>query len=132
MADLASLHCRQLGSKVENLNMSLRHTLLAAFIAAIATVLFATWLTSGPLEPIYGKQLFFVALIVVPFVVAAKNDIDGAGAFALVFVTYFAIAFSPPVTSTTRVRHQKTTRAAVAEVAAIISLSLLGPLARLA
>lgn len=94
MVGLASLHCRQLGSKVENLNMSLRHTLLAAFIAAIATVLFATWLTSGPMEPIYGKQLFFVALIVVPFVVAAKNDIDGAGAFALVFVTYFAIAFT--------------------------------------
>jgi hypothetical protein len=74
--------------------MLLRRTILAAFIVATATVLFATWLTSGQLEPVGGKPLFIGALVVVPFVVAAKNDIDGAGAFALAFVTYFVIAFT--------------------------------------
>jgi hypothetical protein len=74
--------------------MSLRHTLLSAFIVATACVLFATLLTSGQLEPVGGKPLLIGVLIVVPFVVAAKNEIDGAGAFALAFVTYFAIAFA--------------------------------------
>ena len=73
--------------------MSLSRTLLTAFIVAAAAVLFATWLTSGLLEPV-GKSLFIGALVVVPFVVAAKNGIDGAGAFALAFVTYFAITFA--------------------------------------
>ena len=73
--------------------MSLRRTSLAAFIVATAAVLFAIWLTSGQLEPV-GKPLFIGALVVVPFVVAAKNEIDGAGALALAFVTYFAIAFT--------------------------------------
>ena len=80
--------------KVKPLNMSLKRALFTAFIVATAAVLFATWLTSGQLEPVGGKPLFIGALVVVPFVVAAKNEIDGAGAFALAFVTYFAIAFT--------------------------------------
>jgi hypothetical protein len=74
--------------------MSLRHTLLTAFIVATAFVLFATWLTSGQLESVGGKLLFIGALAVVPFVVATQNEIHSAGAFALAFVTYFAIAFA--------------------------------------
>jgi hypothetical protein len=53
--------------------MSLRHTLLTAFIVATAFVLFATWLTSGQLESVGGKLLFIGALAVVPFVVATQN-----------------------------------------------------------
>lgn len=74
--------------------MTLNRTLLTAFIVATAAVVFATWLTSGQLAPGGGKPLFMGALVVVPFVVAAKNGIDGAAAFAFAFVTYFAIAFT--------------------------------------
>jgi predicted small secreted protein len=74
--------------------MSLRRTLFTAFIVATATVLYAAFLTSGHGEPVSGKPLLIGALVVVPLAVAAKNEIDGAGAFALAFVTYFAIAFA--------------------------------------
>jgi hypothetical protein len=74
--------------------MSLRTTLLTALIVASAAVLFATGLTSGQLEPVSGKPLVIGALLVVPFVVSAKYEIDGAGALAFAFVTYFAIAFA--------------------------------------
>jgi hypothetical protein len=74
--------------------MSLRSALLTAFIVATAAVLFATWLTSGQLEPVGGKPLFIGALVVIPFVVAGKYEIDGAVAYSLAFVIYFAIAFA--------------------------------------
>ena len=74
--------------------MSLRPTLLTAFIVASAAVLLATWLTSGQLEPVSGKSLFIGALLVVPFVVSAKYEIAGVGALAFAFFTYFAIAFA--------------------------------------
>lgn len=85
---------RPLSANVKPTNMSLRRMSLIAVIVAIVAVLFATWLTSGQLAPVGGKPLLIGALAVVPFVVAAKNDIDGAGAFALAFIAYFAIAFT--------------------------------------
>lgn len=78
-------------SNVKPLNMSLRRTSLTALVVAGVVTLFAVWLTSGQSSPAGGKPLFIRALVVLPFVVAAKNGIEGAWSLAFAFVAYYAV-----------------------------------------
>jgi hypothetical protein len=72
--------------------MSFRNkAILAVALAALVTLL-ASWLTSGQFDPVAGKPLMVGALIVLPLVVAAKNDVTGMAATALAFTTYLALA----------------------------------------
>ena len=73
--------------------MLLRQRLIIAVATAAVITLLASWLTSGQFDPVGGKPLFVGALIVLPFVVAAKNGLTGLAATALAFATYFAFAF---------------------------------------
>ena len=73
--------------------MLLRKKLLIAFAVAAAVTLFASWLTSGNFDPVAGKPLLLGALVVLPLVVALKNELTGLEATAVAFTTYFAFAF---------------------------------------
>lgn len=73
--------------------MSLRNRSIIAVAIAVFVTLLALWLTSGQFDPDAGKSLFVGALIVLPLIVAAKNDLTGLEVTALAFAIYFAFAF---------------------------------------
>lgn len=73
--------------------MSLRNRSIIAVAIAVFVTLLALWLTSGQFDPDAGKSLFIGALIVLPLIVAAKNDVTGLEATALAFTIYLIFAF---------------------------------------